>query len=50
MKQYEVLVMQFWLFWNDMNTMGTDKWENYPQERIVKWHSGYEYKGNNHAL
>ena len=48
MKQYEVLVMQFWLFWNNMNTMGTGKWDNYPQERIVKWHSGYEYKGSNH--
>lgn len=48
MKDYEVIIMQFWLFWNNMNMMGTGKWEQYPQERIVKWHPEYGYKGSNH--
>jgi len=48
MTQYEVLIMQFWLFWNNVNTIGTGKWDNYPQERVVKWREGYGYRGKNH--
>tara|TARA_Y100000034_G_scaffold70478_1_gene85043 strand:- start:455 stop:2422 length:1968 start_codon:yes stop_codon:yes gene_type:complete len=48
MKEYEVIIMQFWLFWNNMNTIGVGKWEQYPQERIVKWRPDYAYRGSNH--
>jgi GT2 family glycosyltransferase len=48
MEEYDVLIMQFWLFWNNMNTIGTRKWEQYPQERVVKWKQGYAYRGKNH--
>ena len=44
MNQYECLILQFWLFWNDVNTIGTGVWDNYPQERIVKWKEGYAYR------
>jgi len=46
MKNYEAMVFQFWLFWNNFNTIGTDKWEQYPQERIIKWKHGYGYRNN----
>jgi GT2 family glycosyltransferase len=48
MKQYDVLIMQFWLFWNNMNTIGTGKWSSYPQERVVRWKEGMAYRGTNH--
>lgn len=48
MKEHDVLIMQFWLFWNNINTIGTGSWENFPQERVVKWHPGFEYKNGNH--
>lgn len=47
-KSYECLILQFWLFWNNMNTIGIGNWDNYPQERIVKWKDGYGYRGKNH--
>ena len=50
MKDYNVLVMQFWLFWNNINTLGTGAWGNYPQERVVKWGDGYKYRGRNHLF
>jgi len=46
MSKYEVAIIQFWLFWNDMNTLGTGKWQQYPQERLVHWQKGYCYKNN----
>lgn len=48
MRDYEILIMQFWLFWNDVNTIGTGNWAKYPQERVVRWHPGFNYKGKNH--
>lgn len=48
MKSYEVLVMQFFLFWNNVHTLGIKKWEQFTQERIVKWKKGYGYRGQNH--
>jgi GT2 family glycosyltransferase len=48
MKKHEVLVLQFWLFWNNMNTLGTGSWGNYPQERIVRWRKGHHYRGADH--
>jgi GT2 family glycosyltransferase len=48
MKEYECMVIQFWVFWNDVHTLGTGSWEQYPQERIVKWKAGYKYRGKNH--
>lgn len=48
MKDYEVLIMQFWCFWNDVNTIGTGKWDQFHQERVVRWHPGFEYKNGNH--
>jgi len=48
MNEHEVLIMNFWLFWNNVNTLGTGSWEQYPQERVVKWKSGYGYRGKNH--
>lgn len=48
MREYEILIMQFWLFWNNTNTIGTGAWDNYPQERVVRWHPGFEYKNGNH--
>jgi hypothetical protein len=40
--------MQFWVFWNNVNTIGTGSWEKYPQERVVRWKTGYKYAGGNH--
>lgn len=48
MQQYDCLIMQFWCFWNDMWTIGTGKWDAYPQERLVRWDHGYHYGGKNH--
>jgi len=48
MQQYDVLIVQFWLFWNYMNVIGTGKWGTYPQERIVRWKDGFKYTGTNH--
>ena len=48
MKNYHILIMQFWLFWNNVDTIGTGNWGNYPQERIVRWQPGFEYKNGNH--
>jgi len=50
MKDYNVLIMQFWLFWNNINTLGKGAWEKYPQERMVKWGEGYKYRGRNHLF
>lgn len=48
MREYECLIMQFWVFWNNVNTVGTGSWEKYPQERVVRWKTGYNYAGGNH--
>lgn len=48
MQQYEVIIMNFHLLWNTVNTVGTGVWDNYPQERIVKWQPTYKYRGKNH--
>lgn len=48
MTEYECLRMQYHLFWNNVNTLGIGSWEEYPQERIVKWKHGYHYKNPNH--
>jgi GT2 family glycosyltransferase len=50
MKDYECLILQFWTFWNNVETIGTGVWDNYPQERVVKWHKGYGYSGKNHLF
>ncbi|MHA1949713.1 MAG: glycosyltransferase family 2 protein [Candidatus Thorarchaeota archaeon] len=48
MKEYECMVIQFWVFWNNVHTLGTGVWEQYPQERIVHWKPGFKYRGKNH--
>lgn len=48
MKKHNVLIMQFWLFWNNMQTLGTGSWERYPQERVVRWAEGFGYRNGNH--
>lgn len=48
MKNYECLIMQFWCFWNNVNTVGIGRWDSFPQERVVKWRNGYLYSGSNH--
>ena len=48
MKSHECLILQFWTFWNNINTIGTGKWDKYPQERLIKWKEGYRYSGKNH--
>lgn len=48
MKTYDILHMQYYLFWNNMETLGTGSWEGYPQERMVKWKRGYSYKDKTH--
>jgi GT2 family glycosyltransferase len=47
-QQYECFILNFWTFWNNVNTIGTGIWDNYPQERIVKWKKNYRYSGSNH--
>ena len=48
MKEYECMIFQFWVFWNNMNTIGTGSWQQYPQERIVHWKPGFKYRDSNH--
>jgi GT2 family glycosyltransferase len=48
MQKYEVLTLQFHLIWNKMNVIGTDTWDSFPQERIVKWRPTFKYRGTNH--
>ena len=48
MKTYDILHMNYHLFWNNMETIGTGSWEGYPQERMVKWRKGYSYKDRTH--
>ncbi len=48
MKEYRVINLQYWPFWNDVNTIGTGIWDKYPAERIVKWGRGFHYRNSNH--
>ena len=48
MEKYECFRIQYYLFWNNVETLGVGSWETYPQERIVKWKKGYRYKAPNH--
>lgn len=48
MKTYDAIIMQFWVFWNNVNTLGTGKWQTYPQERMIRWRKDYHYHGKNH--
>ncbi len=45
-RKYNVVRMQYWSFWNNVHTLGTGKWDNYPCERVVKWQTGFKYKGH----
>lgn len=46
--KYQCFILQFWLFWNTMDTLGNGSWGHYPQERLVRWKEGYSYRGSNH--
>jgi len=48
MSHYDVFIYNFFPFWNNMNTIGTGKWDQYPQERLVRWHNKFMYRGKNH--
>jgi GT2 family glycosyltransferase len=46
MMRYGVLHLQYWSFWNNINTIGTGAWRGYPQERVIRWQSGFGYYTN----
>jgi len=48
MQTYECFRMQYYTFWNNVDTLGIGAWEDYPQERLVKWKENYCYKAPNH--
>lgn len=50
MQFYECLTLNFYTFWNNIETVGTGSWDQYPQERLVKWKNGYHYKSPNHLF
>ena len=49
MKAHEAAIINFWLFWNNLETIGTGTWDQYPQERLIKWKKGYHYQNHLHV-
>ena len=47
MHKHEIIQPGFHLFWNDLETLGTDVWERYPQVKVVRWREGYHYRDHN---
>lgn len=45
MKKYDVIIPQYWMFWNNLNTIGTGGWNKF-SERFVKWRNGYKIQNN----
>jgi len=41
--QADIIRPAFRLFWNDMDTLGTGKWADYRQVKVVRWQEGWSY-------
>jgi len=43
MHDHDVIMPAFRLFWNDMRTLGTGRWDDYRQVKAVRWREGFTY-------
>jgi len=41
--QADIIRPEFRLFWNDMDTLGTGKWADYRQMKVIRWQEGWSY-------
>jgi len=41
--QADIIRPAFRLFWNDMDTLGTGKWADYRQMKVIRWQEGWSY-------
>jgi hypothetical protein len=39
----DVVSPAFRLFWNDMRTLGTGRWDDFPQVKAVRWREAFSY-------
>jgi GT2 family glycosyltransferase len=49
MHRADVVMPGFWLVWNKMDTVGTGKWDGYPQYKAVRWQKGYTYANDDNV-
>jgi len=49
MHDHDVIMPAFRLFWNDMKTLGTGRWDDYRQVKAVRWREGFNYTQNHNA-
>ena len=47
MHRHDSITVAFHSFWNDFDTVGTGKWDEYRQAKIVRWRKGYHYRDHN---
>ena len=40
----DVISPTFFPFWNDLDTLGTGKWDDYRQAKAVRWREGWDYR------
>jgi GT2 family glycosyltransferase len=43
MHEADVVCPGFHLFWNDLATLGTGRWDDFPQVKAVRWRKGLTY-------
>ena len=43
MRSADVVMPAFHLVWNDMRTLGTGRWDEFPQVKAVRWRAGWGY-------
>ncbi len=44
MHRYDAILPGFALFWNDFDTLGTGRWDQFPQVKAVRWPAGATYR------
>ena len=47
MHSFDIIMPGFHLFWNNLDTLGTGKWEGFTQVKAVRWQTGYRYRDHN---
>ena len=47
MHNHDIIQPGFALFWNNISTVGTGVWNDYPQVKAVRWREGYRYRDHN---
>jgi len=45
----DVVCPGFFLFWNDLGTLGTGRWDDYRQVKAVRWRDGFGYHSDHNC-